>query len=175
LTDEQEIFLLHAFTLSGEQAFENDEAAAAAWRLHRVELLAKWDQPGRRPMAVYIFDLGLKRLPSSWSEEAALLVQHGLLAPGEAERMEHDHMELNPAQPAEYADPQYIGKGEGHGTPTPIEGRIWRRECDLAEARFVEAWHRTRGRVALAEKYHQRAEVFARMLDELKGEVISHA
>jgi hypothetical protein len=174
LTDEQEMFLLHAFTLSGEQAFENDAAAAAAWREHRSELVAKWTRPGSRPMALYLYDLDCKRLPLRWSGEGAILVEHGLLTTDEMVRMERDHRELDPGQPADYADPKYIGKGEGHGTPTPIETRIFSREQELAEARFVESWHRTRGREALAEKYRQRAEVFERMVDELKEKTSSH-
>jgi hypothetical protein len=164
---------LHGFTLSGEQAFENDAAAVRAWREHRVDLLAKWNRAGSRPMALYVFDMDLKRLPLRWPDEGKILLEAGLLTTDEMMQMERDHLELNPAQPADYADPAFIGCGEGRGVPTSIEGRIFSREQDLAEARFCETWHQARGRPELATKYETRAATFARMLDELKG-AVSH-
>jgi hypothetical protein len=67
MTDSQKWHLVcscYFFDFNGEaDHFVDEEHRRATWALHRAEILASWDHPGRRPDALWSYDFGLKPAP----------------------------------------------------------------------------------------------------------------
>ena len=79
-------YLLSGVDLDGTACpLENNEALARAlWQCHKGELLADRRHPGRRPWAFWRFDIGIE----APRDEAAFLLEHGLLAEWEREALQ---------------------------------------------------------------------------------------
>jgi hypothetical protein len=67
--------------------FEDENEARAAWTIHREDVLAEWDRPGRRPWALWMFDYQLEPAgpsfvwPAPYQSESELV--HAMLKAGE--------------------------------------------------------------------------------------------
>jgi hypothetical protein len=73
ITDAQQSHLVcghYFFDLAGEvDRFVDDAHRRATWARLREQILAEWDRPGRRPVAMWEYDFGLKHRPwpKAWS------------------------------------------------------------------------------------------------------------
>ena len=65
----------------GEAEFQDEDHRRAAWEHHRERILTEWDRPGRRPVAMWEYDLGDWSRYGESEEEAV----HTLLAAGRIE------------------------------------------------------------------------------------------
>ena len=96
ITDAQRFHLIcgrYFFDYAGEaDHFRDDAHRRATWAAHREQILAEWDHPGERPIALWAYDLGLKPAPYpklwSWprpigteAEAVYRLIERGELAP----------------------------------------------------------------------------------------------
>ena len=96
MTDAQRFHLIcgrYFFDYAGEaDHFRDDAHRRATWAAHREQILAEWDHPGERPIALWAYDLGLKPAPYpklwSWprpirteAEAVYRLIERGELAP----------------------------------------------------------------------------------------------
>jgi hypothetical protein len=78
------------------EEFVDEAHRRAAWRMHREAILEAWDRPGQRPIALWAYDLGLKRRPwpQEWSWPAPIRTEsemvHRLLKAGEIEGCKFD-------------------------------------------------------------------------------------
>ena len=67
MTDAQRFYLIcgrYFFDYAGEaDRFRDDAHRRATWAAHREQILAEWDHPGERPIALWAYDFGLKPAP----------------------------------------------------------------------------------------------------------------
>ena len=95
MTDAQRFHLIcgrYFFDYAGEaDHFRDDAHRRATWAAHREQILAEWDHPGERPIALWAYDFGLKPAPYpklwSWprpirteAEAVYRLIERGELA-----------------------------------------------------------------------------------------------
>jgi hypothetical protein len=133
--------------------FQNAGEERQTWIEHRDELL-KATEPGQRPVAFFLFDLGIKdRVTYRWFDQITVLLDRDLIGAEEAERVDHSYKELDPDQDAlnnsfdtlEETARQQLSKY----TLETLEG----------EFTLASRWHAWRGRPALAELYHLRSSM----------------
>lgn len=173
LSETQRMLLLHGSDFGdGERGFENAREERAAWRQHRLVLLAEWDQPGSRPLAFFRFDLAMgDRWPKHWHEELFALEKNRLLSRDEEIRVEKIRKELDPDQEPEYLDPQRAEACARNGLqgPRPYTSALFCVRLQRDEAEFVAGWHARRGRTELESKYRERARILSDVLVEAEA------
>jgi hypothetical protein len=128
--------------------FSGPGGAAAAWRIHRSELMAAFgNKPGRRPWAYWRFDIGLPAAPVSPLEEIAELNARGLLDRSEQMLIEKEYKILKPNQSVTYATCAHL-----HVSDVISLGRL------MADYAVAALWHSQRNRPQLREKYERLGE-----------------
>ena len=81
MTDAQRFHLIcgrYFFDYAGEaDHFRDDAHRRATWAAHREQILAEWDHPGARPIAMWRHDFGLKPAPypKLWSWPRPILTE----------------------------------------------------------------------------------------------------
>jgi hypothetical protein len=114
--------------LDAYDRFEDEDEARASWAYHRERLLADWNTAGRRPWALWAYDLGLAQVgsydfewPEPYTTEGELV--HAMLKAGELEPCRLDG----------------INRLE-HGEVAEIE-REWLHACRCAIAQTFKPEH----------------------------------
>ena len=135
LTSDQEdrLYLGHLLPPQNrKEPFASVEEERLAWKAHREELMAKFREPGFRPIAHFVFDLNVpeKDLGRWRYEMRRYLAEAGEMTPQEADALEKREPWLT-------------------GGPDDIHH-------DFRRARCAAAWHRWRGRPELAARWAQK-------------------
>lgn len=160
LTDRQRDYLTRRvlFFLHDGEAFADEEEAAAAWRLHRNELMHADFGSRLRPWGYYKFELNCE--PHWWHQEVACLLDRDLISREELFRIEQLFPTLHEGCATKFVsfeDRAWIDLQR-------YEGALLRRvaeECELAAR-----WHAWRGREELARRFAKRAEIIRQVAAE---------
>lgn len=154
-------FLEHGMIFTGrDDVFPDAAAARSAWREHRSEIMAAWDQPGTRPWAFWKYDRRVENPPDEWHEQLPQLLDLGLIDDAEAVRIERGPIQdLQTDQPETFCSSFENGDGIGSMQIAPYL-------LSKLAARFhaTARWHAWRQRPALAARYALRANTIWRVL-----------
>jgi hypothetical protein len=138
--------------------FAIESEARQAWRRYRGMLLSS-AEPGTRPRAYYLFELGVTPPPRWWSE-LALLMSRNLIGEDESSLIDLKGDILSPTQSKSFCEAFETAAGVraqqlGAGGLRYLEG----------EFRTAAEWHRFRGRPQLEEKYARLARAVREVIE----------
>ncbi len=144
LTPRQREILLTGTSNQTGRGFINEQETVGAWTEHRANLMR--ESGARRPHAYRRFEIETDRPP--YVDHVQQLFNGGLFKPDELTWLEDRYITLSPDQPASlHKTFETVDGIRDLNLPTSALEKIAR------EFGMAEAFHRFRGRLALAERY----------------------
>lgn len=132
--------------------FATEAEARASWRRYRADLLDA-AEPGERPRAYFLFELGVKA-PARWFDQLSLLLDRQLICEEEAIQIDLRTGLLCATQTA-----RFFESFEDVTTVASQGFSVGSLKYLRCEFRTAERWHEWRNRAELSAKYKRLAAI----------------
>jgi hypothetical protein len=165
LTDSQRWFLQYGPGLinGAPFPFADEREAAQVWRAHSAALMAA-SRPGARPAGFWRYELRMFRAAPSFWRGLSILIERGLVEGVEAAHLEHDCRELS-ADPGTFCQSFDSAEIVAKNPTSHLDHDSRSLMGTVEHFQTAAAFHRFRGRPAIAATWERRAAVAQSVID----------